>query len=90
MAIAWGRAPTPGARLTGWLSMPQSQRRELKRRDLADLLAKRAPLGKTAYRQRVRAVLRRPATQAVARRFAADMQRACKAVVRSQGRSVKA
>ena len=73
----------PIEKFWGWL------RRELKTRDLTDLQKKRKPLGKTAYRQRVRAVLRQKKTQEVAKRFAGDMVRVCKAVVKAKGRAVK-
>ena len=73
----------PIEKFWGWL------RRELKARDLTDLQKKRKPLGKTAYRQRVRAVLRQKKTQEVAKRFAGDMVRVCKAVVKAKGRAVK-
>ena len=53
------------------------------------LAPKRKPLGKTAYRQRLRAVLRHKKTQAVARRYASDMTRVCKAIVKAKGRAVK-
>ena len=73
----------PIEKFWGWL------RRELKTRDLMDLQKKRKPLGKTAYRQQARAVLRQKKTQEVAKRFAGDMVRVCKAVVKAKGRAVK-
>ncbi len=61
----------------------------MKSRDLLDLSKKRKALGKTAYKQRLRAVLKQGKTQAVAKRFASDMMRVCKAIVKAKGYAVK-
>ena len=60
-------------------------RRELRRRDLEDWNAKRPPLGKTAYKARLRAVLRSKKTQSVAARIAAGLLNVCKEVQRKKG-----
>ena len=60
-------------------------RRELRRRDLQDWNAKRPPLGRTAYRARLRAVLRSKKTQGVAGRIAAGLLKVCKEVVKKKG-----
>ena len=73
----------PIEKFWGWL------RREMKSRDLLDLSKKRKALGKTAYKQRLRAVLKQGKTQAVAKRFATDMMRVCKAIVKAKGYAVK-
>ena len=63
----------------GWL------RRKLRLMDLADLRQKRRPLGKLAYTQRIRGVIRTSKAQAVAKNFAKRFRTACKQVVRRQG-----
>ena len=60
-------------------------RRELRRKDNRDLLAKRAPLGKMAYRARVRATLRSRKMQNVAKACAARFLKTCKKVVKNRG-----
>ena len=60
-------------------------RRELRRRDLQDWNAKRPPLGRTAYRARLRAFLRSEKTQGVAGRIAAGLLKVCKEVVKKKG-----
>ena len=51
-------------------------RRELRKRDLNDLVQKRAPLGKMAYRQRILAITR----SAKSKRVAANIFKSCKKV----------
>ena len=60
-------------------------RRELRRRDLQDLKSKRAPLGKVAYRKRVREVLRTTKAQEVAKRMAGSLKKVCRKVVEVKG-----
>ena len=60
-------------------------RRELRRRDLKDWEAKRPALGRTAYRVRLRAVLRAKKTQAVAARYAGNLMTVCKLVQKNKG-----
>ena len=69
----------PIEKFWGWL------RRELRRRDLKDLRMKRPALGKTAYRARVRSVLRAKRTQAIASRFADNLYKVCKMVKAKRG-----
>ena len=63
----------------GWL------RRELRRRDLEDWDAKRSPLGRTAYRARLRAVLRSKKAEGVAARIAAGLLNVCKEGLQKKG-----
>ena len=60
-------------------------RRELRRRDLQDWEAKRPAFGRTAYRARLRAVLRAKKTQAVAARYAGNLVTVCKLVQKNKG-----
>ena len=73
----------PIEKFWGWL------RRTLRRRDLQDWAAKRPPIGRTAFRARVRAVLRAKRTQAVAARFANDLMSVCKEVKRKRGAAAR-
>ena len=52
-------------------------RRKLRMMDLADLRAKRRPLGKTAYVQRVKGVIRSQKAQQAAKKFAARFRTTC-------------
>ena len=52
---------------------------------MQDWNAKRPPLGRTAYRDRLRAVLRSKKTQGVAGRIAAGLLKVCKEVVKKKG-----
>ena len=63
----------------GWL------RRELRRRDLKDLQEKRPVLSRTAFKARVRAVLRAKKTQRVAGRIASGLFSVCKEVKAKRG-----
>ena len=69
----------PIEKFWGWL------RREMRRRDLQDWNAKRPPLGRTAYRARLRAVLRSKKAQGVAGRLAAGLLNVCKEVLKKKG-----
>ena len=53
--------------------------------DLADLRAKRRPLGKTAYVQRVKSFIRSQKAQQAAKKFAARFRRTCKQVLDRDG-----
>ena len=59
----------------GWL------RRKLRLMDLADLRKKRRPLGKAAYTQRVKRVIKSQKAQTVAKNFANRFRKACQQVV---------
>ena len=63
----------------GWL------RRALRLRDLRDLRLGRPPLGKTAYKARVKAVLRSKKAQAVAKAKFNRFKKVCQEVVRKKG-----
>ena len=63
----------------GWL------RKELRRRDLEDLRLKRPALGRTAYKQRVKNLLRSRRAQNVAKQKFAGFKSVCKEVVLKQG-----
>ena len=73
----------PIEKFWGWL------KKELRMRDLADLQKKRAPLGQTAFKARVRSVLRAKKTQTVAGNFAKDLLRVCRAVKKAKGHAVR-
>ena len=59
-------------------------RKQLRARDFADLKAGRPVPGKTAYKQRLRAVLRSPKAQKVAKAIAKSFRKTC-AEVSSKG-----
>ena len=69
----------PVERFWAWL------RSELRRRDLEDLRAKRRPLGRTAYRQRLRAVMNSPKAQLKAKNIYASFKKVCKIVIKRKG-----
>ena len=73
----------PIEKFWGWL------KKELRMRDLADLQKKRKPLGQTAFKARVRSVLRAKRTQTVAGNFAKDLLRVCRAVKKAKGHAVR-
>ena len=56
---------------------------------LADALAKRPVLGKTANRARVRRVIKSAKSQTVAGNFAKGLRATCKRVVAAKGAAVK-
>ena len=59
--------------------------RELRKRDLKDLQEKRPALNKTAFRARVRTVLRAKKTQRAASRFTLGLFNVCKEVKAKRG-----
>ena len=63
----------------GWL------RAQLRRRDLKDLNMKRPAPGKTAFKARVRSILRAKKTQKVAGRFAGNLLKVCNEVIKKNG-----
>lgn len=63
-------------------------RRELRLRDLEDLRKKRPPLGKTAYRVRVKTLFRSQKAQTVAKQCAMKMRSKCKAVLNNAGAAI--
>ena len=63
----------------GWL------RKELRRRDLADLRAGRPVMTKAAFKARVRAIARSKRAQHIAGNFARDFKKVCKLVVHKKG-----
>ena len=69
----------PVERFWSWL------RRELRRRDLLDLKQKRPVLGKTAYRQRVRSILRTRKAEIAAGNMARGLREVCRRVVKNKG-----
>ena len=73
----------PVEKFWGWL------RRELLIRDLADLKARRAVLGPSAYKARVTAIMKSKKANLKAGKFAGDFRRVCKEVVRKKGARVK-
>ena len=60
-------------------------RKDLRRRDFQDWVKKRPPLGRTAYRARLRQVLRAKRTQEVAARYAGNLVAVCKLVQKKKG-----
>ena len=66
-------------RFWGWL------KKDLWRRDLNDLVEKRAPLGKLAFKMRVQVVLRSDRAQQVAKSQAKALRKVCKVVIKKRG-----
>jgi hypothetical protein len=64
-------------------------RRELRRRDLNDLVKKRTALGKMAYRQRVLAICRLPKSNQVAANIFKSFLKVCKQVVEAKGARIR-
>ena len=60
-------------------------KKKLRQMDLADAVAKRPVLGKTAFRERVRRVLKSKAAQQVAKNKSGILRKVCRAVVRKKG-----
>ena len=73
----------PVVKYWGWL------RKKLRAMDLADALAKRPVLGKTAYRARVRRVIKSAKSQTVAGDCAKGLRATCNRVVAAKGAAVK-
>ena len=69
----------PVERFWAWL------RAELRRRDLDDLCKKRMPLGKTAYKQRIRAIMRSAQAQKVASNIFASFRKTCQKCIENDG-----
>ena len=69
----------PVERFWSWL------KRELRKRNLEDLRQKRPVLGKTAYRARVRSVLRSRKANATAASIAKGFRKVCRKVVANKG-----
>ena len=63
----------------GWL------RKQLRLKDLADMRAKRPVISKLAYKARVRAICDTQKAKHVASKFAGDMRRVCKEVIKKKG-----
>ena len=60
-------------------------RRALRARDLADLQRKRRPVGKFAYKRRVKTLCQSQKAQRVAAACARSLRKVCQAVVRKRG-----
>ena len=60
-------------------------KKDLWRRDLHDLVEKRAPLGKLAFKMRVQVVLRSDRAQQVAKSQAKAPRKVCKVVIKKRG-----
>ena len=73
----------PVERFWGWL------RKQLLLKDLADLQARRPVLSPTAYKARVRGIMRTKMASTRAAKFVGDFRRVCKAVVNKKGARVK-
>lgn len=73
----------PIEKFWGWL------KKELRRLDLQDLKRGRGVLGKTAYRARVRVVLKKKKTQQVAARLSGQLYSACKEVIKKKGAATR-
>ena len=54
-----------------------------------DLKSGRPALGKTAYKARIRLVLRRKGTQKVAARFSSQLYSACREVIKKKGAATR-
>ena len=52
---------------------------------MEDLRAKRRPLGRIAYRQRLRAVMNSPKAQLKAKNIYASFKKVCKIVIKRKG-----
>ena len=84
----WGvpaRSPdcNPIEMFWGWV------RRRLRLMDLEDLRKNSPPLGKLAYTQRVKAVLRSAKAQAVAKQFAKKLRSTCQQIVKNKGAAAR-
>ena len=73
----------PAERCWAWL------RNQLLVKDLADLQARRPVLSPTAYKARVRGIMRAKMASTKAAKFAGDVRRVCKAVDSKKGARVK-
>ena len=73
----------PVEKFWGWL------RKELRRRDLADMVNRRPVLNKMAYRARVREVCRSASAKRVAKNFAGGLRQVCKEVLDKKGAATR-
>ena len=73
----------PVERFWGWL------KKKLKLMDLADAMKKRPVLGKTAYKVRVRNILKTKKAQTMAATYAKSFRKACKEVVKKKGAATR-
>ena len=73
----------PVEKFWGWL------RRQLRVKDLADLRAGRPPIGKLAFKARLRSICSSQRARTVATNFAMGLKRVCKAVVKNKGARVR-
>ena len=69
----------PVEKFWGWM------RKELRRRDLADLVNKRPVLGKMAYKRRIEAVVKSARAQRVAKNYANGLRKVCQEVIKKKG-----
>ena len=72
----------PVEKLWGWM------RKRLRACDLADLSAGRPVLGKTAYRERIKRLMRSQAAQTVAKQFFKNLLSNAKRVLKERGGAV--
>ncbi len=73
----------PIEKMWGWA------RKQLRAMDLADLVARRPVLGKTAYKARIKKLLKSPRAQKVAKNFASNLRTVAARVVKKQGAAVR-
>ena len=73
----------PVEKMWGWA------RKQLRAMDLADLAARRPVLGKTAYTERIKRLLKSPRAQRVAQNFAKNLITVAKRVVKAKGAAVR-
>ena len=73
----------PVEKMWGWA------RKELRTRDLKDMVDGVPVLGQAMYRSRIKAVLRSRSAQDVAKNFATNFRTVCKRVVKAKGAGVK-
>ena len=73
----------PAEKMWGWV------RKELRARDLRDFSAGVPVLGKAAYRDRIKRLLRSSRAQAVAKNIARNFRTACKKVAKAGGAAVR-
>ena len=65
----------------GWLH------KELRRMDLADLVAKQQPVGKTAFKERERRLCNSATARIVAGNYARNLRNVCQVVIQKKGRA---
>ncbi len=76
-----GKSPdlNPVEKFWGWL------RKRLRRAGLKDLRAGRPPLGKMAFKARIKSICRGKKAETVAGNFAKGLRKVCKEVVKKKG-----